>query len=569
MSLFSHLNESSVQEANEFRVGVLGPESCGKSSIVAKLHNITEYSSATLCDKKSNSSVHLNKVMCVPVRQGQPLGIKIVPSKTHPTMCCVHSILPGDMHIRSQQSAIESDGRIAVGDLLVAVAATSLVNKSPFEIISILKATDYDADNHLLITFLRPGQEGIDNKEAVISTADISSTSSDMDSSVSSCNSNSSNVCLPVPIDHPTVLLTSSYFCYTNNPSRPRPNVDLTSYHMLPHSTISPHCNRPGVVEIVDLPGHDPQLKILREWLPRLDAMVLVYSCDSTSSLLVLERSYLRLITKLYAKEVYELPIVVVCNKADDIPFVEDSDENLHGEDRINTKFAEQVRKRDSLISEGRTMAEAWGAPFFVTSCVSGSSVASSSFAGREPIQKKLHRRELGEAGVCLHGGFEYIFEAATQQSLLHNSVVGVRPVESSAPLSNISSFLNFLPFVSECLSTPLESNHLSSRRKVHKIHFSTERDEDYGGEDDSFSTAPLSDDDGSCDSDHSNGSCCSERYGRSTSTPTKSLVVMKKTGHTHDVWKLNYSGEHLNSLGRSAREVEKQLTGSQIVGRE
>ena len=650
-AVFSGLEDADIvkkrnKEANEFRVGVLGPKSCGKSSLVAKLHRLKGTLRRTTGDSSNNaggdssssnsdSHSHLNKVMCVPVRQGHPLGIKIVPAKGNlSTWCCVHSFLPGDM--TSQQSAIAADGRIVVGDLLVAIGSTSLLKKSPFEIVSILKAAEYDVDNHLLITFLRPGDDscrspGSATKATSVNNMSCSSSSnlnssfggsshysSDLDCSSSSSLSSSTQHTTPTPqdvyIDLPTVLITNSYFCYTKKPSKPSHSLDLTSYHLLTlspssaeaalrsHSTAaaaSRHRHRPSVVEIIDLPGNDPNQQILQEWLPRLDAMLLVYSASSTSSLLSLERTYLRTITKLSAKETFELPIVVVCNKSEDSPFLEETD--MSPADAAK-KLAQHIKRRDTLIMEGRAMAEAWHAPFFITSCVS-----EGDCGGRSSLAAPTKGINTQPLNSCMHDGFEYIFETAIQQSILHNPEVESQTTSGShtstirnnnlpIPISTMPSLFQFLPFVGQCLSVVPEDNgsvpYAAAGRKLQHIDFSAhrrsscshtreEKDMDASsitslGDDDAESHE-YSDSDSDSDSDSVDSSSCENYFGddRSDDTPPlphaarRELHVKKKTGHTHNVWKVNFTAENRESLIQSAKKGSNMLSGSQIVGRE
>jgi GTPase SAR1 family protein len=618
MSFLSHLEDSENvkrrnREANEYRVGVIGPASCGKSSIVAKLHRIKgsitaggrggDIASTTGSASASASSCesHLNKVMCVPVAQGQPLGIKIVPSKSHPTWCCVHSFLPADLS--SQQSAVQADGRILSGDLLVAIGDTTLMNKSPFDIVSILKAADHDVDNHLLITFLRAG---VDASSATVTTdlcksnddtqhdgeCTSSCHSSDLDSSTSTTQQMKE-----VYIDHPTVTITSSFFCYSKKPSKPPTRLDLTSYHLLsppsihhppveitvPGTSFHGHDHlRPSLIEVIDLPGNDPQFKILREWIPRLDAILLVYSATSTSSLLTLEKKYLRLIAKLSVKEPFEIPLVVVCNKSGDDPLLEGMDDASSDDP---SKLAEYRNKRDTLIMEGRAMAEAWNAPFFVTSCV-----------GDEKLTPKEHVDVRNHQNCCIYDGFEHMFEAAIGQFLAREKETnyqGDYDGEISctpAPTKNIQSILNFLPFLGECLTIAPEDisrHHTSSdtsARKLRQIEFSPTRVRNRlpglseGG--DSSSVVSVSDDDdgyssGSLTSvedcyDNDIAAASNKRRPWEEIREKEQLSVKKKTGYTHDVLKLNFTGQGSTSLIKDPDEGNvTRLIGSQIVGME
>jgi GTPase SAR1 family protein len=611
MSLLSRLEDTDIvkeqhTEANEFRVGVLGPKSCGKSSIISKLHRIKgtkTISSNRTCDSQPcDCDSQLNKVMCVPVAKGTPLGIKIVPSQKHPTLCSVHCFLPRDL--TCQQSAIECDGRIEPGDLLVAIGNTSLLKKSPFDIVSILKAAEYDEDNHILITFLRPGSSTSSTAAAKttargasgINTSSSSSGGghlSDLDSSLASMSSISSHLSTQTPqdvyIDHPAVLITTSYFCYSKKPVKPPRNVDLTSYHMLSlspssgetalrPSAISHHRHRSSIVEIVDLPGNDCHQKILREWLPRLDAIMLVYSATSTSSLLALERTFLRLITKLSVKESFELPLVVVCNKAEDNPFAEAS---ATDPSELAARLTAHARKRDTLIMEGRSMAEAWNAPFFVTSCMTDcdSDLLSNTIGGGKTIHNS-----------CMYDGFEYIFEAAIQQSILHDSPTTNDSYSSSTlqqlSTNNFNSFLHYLPFVGGCLTVhpedmATEPHKQLSGRKLQKIEFSSQinNNHDTNEEDATASVTSISDIDESeiCINNSSSDAISNrdnindrEKDSRMSSDTTgQQLLVKKKAGYTHDVWKLNFSGDDRQALIESAKKESNMLSGSHIVGRE
>ena len=68
---------------------------------------------------------------------------------------------------------------------------------------------------------------------------------------------------------------------------------------MLPHQA--------NLIEIVDTPGIDPKDVIVSEWLPHLDGLVLVYSADSVTSLLELERRYAKVITQTLNKEMHAI----------------------------------------------------------------------------------------------------------------------------------------------------------------------------------------------------------------------------------------------------------------------
>lgn len=624
MSFLSNLEDGGglktrMKEANEFRVGVMGPASSGKSSIVAKLHQLKFPALSAPVDSLGDfdKDANLNKVLCVPVCRGQPLGFKIASSKSNSTWCCVHSFRPGAFP--SLQSAVQADGRIMVGDLLVAIGDTTLMNKSPVEIVSILKAAQYDVDNHLLITFVRQGDgsqhtaSGSSSSRNVTDRNNIdiacrSSTDSYDSSTTSQDQSNN------VHLDHPTVMITSSYFCYSTRPSKPPPALDLTSYHLLPQSqrpTSDIATRRPSFVEIVDLPGNDPGHHIMREWLPRLDAIMLVYSAASTSSLLALENTYMRLITKLSVKEPFELPLVVVCNKAEDCPVAEQSG-NAACCDLDSTALAELARKKNTLVMEGRAMAEAWNAPFFVTSCVEGGGISSSSspLSGVTIVQE--NRR------VCKHDGFELMFEAALERCLSLDTDSKTDCLRSStAPSTAIntssSSLFQFLPFVGECLALiPDEGGeHMaswqqqkhastSSVRKLRKIEFSSpSRWAGSRGEADELAEVSSvvsgsehdgdDDDNSSCSSCSSGASFCgsddADYYGKDKEVRSEhrpsflqpasrgQLCVKKKAGHTHDIWKLNYacnsSNTALSSYSESKTVGSCALSGLDIVGME
>jgi len=610
MSILSHLEDADIikkrnREANEYRVGILGPPLSGKSSIVAKLHRIK----GSPCGKSlsdddggggSGCASHLNKVMCVPVCRGQSLGIKIVPSKSHPMWCCVHSYLPED--ISSQRSAVQADGRVKVGDLLIAIGDTSLMHKSPFDIVSILKAADHNIDNHLLITFLRAGVNGstegtdggsIDN-HSCHSLHDSSSNcnnyschSSDLDSSTSTTQPKDE-----VYIDHPKVMISSSYFCYTKKPSKPSSRQDVTSYHMMTqcshHKTTSVRPKgsndvnhpRPSLVEVIDLPGNDPQHKILREWIPRLDAMILVYSATSTSSLLSLENTYLRLIAKLSVREPFELPLVVVCNKADADPSIEAMNGNSSD---FATRVVELKAKRDTLVMEGRSLAEAWNAPFYVISC-------------REEPESMPNVSTPVQQNSCRYDGFEQIFESAIGQFLLRDGALHMHDnsgcaggLSTQLTDNNTPSILNFLPFLGQCLTLtddasggqPLGS---ASARKLQSIEFSparlqARRKDEYDHEVESVVSVTDCDSDSSSSVEDyyltSDGNTFMDsgfRPFRKTAIDRAQLNVKKKIGGTHDIWKVIFTGNGSTSLvcDDSNDELDSSaLSGDQIVGME
>ena len=271
---------------NEFRIGIVGQSGCGKSSIVVRLHQVREKllkevsQTQTECPAKN---CFQNKVLCVPVSKGENLGIKIEKSKRYTNWCCVGSFISNEL--ASCYSAIQRDGRVAVGDLIIAIGNVSLVHKTPFEVVGILKGADYGLNGYVLITFMRPEDQPIDSEHDTTNGFSYNDNLNavELDSSQSS-SSSSHHLSESVCIDRPTVFVTRSFFCYSRKPVKPPQHARLTSYHMI--SDIEPsiyteHRNLSSIVEIVDIPGSDSKFRILREWYPRLDSTVLVYSADN------------------------------------------------------------------------------------------------------------------------------------------------------------------------------------------------------------------------------------------------------------------------------------------------
>lgn len=570
---------NSDRDINQFRIGVLGPKSCGKSSIVARLHRLESEQYITFADarksvdtedcgddnKLKKDSNQLNRVMCVPVHRDECLGIKIVTHDKYASFCCVHSVLR--TYASSHGSAIEKDGRVLVGDLLVAIGQKSLLNKTPYEVVELLKGADYDIDNHLLITFLRPGhlihsataesdlsnKENCQNFKSNMDTSDSSRYSSrDSVDSTSHHASRCARSAEYVYADRPAVLLTTAYFCYSVTPTRPKKSLPLTSYHLLsspacgasPCSDLRP---RPSVVEVADLPGNDPQHRIIREWLPRLDAVVLVYSASSASSLVQLENTYVRLLTKVSAREAYELPIVVVCS-------VRDS--SLEG-----GSSARQRQKSEMLIMEGRAMADVWGAPFFVTGraetrCYSGAQVSVYSNTSN---------------------GVEYIFESAIQQSQLKPMLDLAHCVQANtSPAHNkgLISLFNCLPIIGSCMSYSQISDARPAGRKVQEIEFLNEQEVN----DDPISISSFEGDDDDVE-DYDDGRYCRDNVEGSLhhelhqeiAQGAQKMTLMKKCGHTHDIWKMGYSKQSHMSLLLSAEHSMRMSnsSGPMFVGSE
>ena len=550
-------------EANEFRIGVLGPKSCGKSSIVAKLHRIKsvtgECSKRSIAESSDHDS-HLNKVMCIPVHRGHSLGIKIVQDPKFSSFCSVHSFISSDM--TSDLASIASDGRVMAGDLLLAVGNISLMNKTPFEIISTLKSAKYDIDNHILITFLRPGKSN-EHDTPSSTSSNVATDSNDVDSSISSTTTSNCSASHDVYVDHPTVLLTTSFFCYSQIPCKPKKSLELTSYHMIPRSCRdghfdSQHRKLPSVVEIVDVPGNDPNQNVLREWIPRMDAFVLVYSADSSSSLLALQKIYIPLLTKLSSKDAYDLPLVIVCNKSENNPLVEDSDDHkVRGE-----KLQKHLSKRNTLVMEGYSMAAAWNAPFYLTSC------------GVEGVQKR--EGDTINLASCMYDDFQLIFEKAIEQCILRSNPLCCRRSDNDTVLtaSGIPSFFQHLPFISACLSaTPQDVTSIPRsslpNRKLHHVSFSNQQSKNRKVVEEADDTVDMS---STCDSHDSDISSCSDSDDMAFFDGKENVFsVSKRGGYTHDTWKLNVKKGSLivPAAGTQTGGVQNKNAGFEIVGSE
>ena len=67
--------------------------------------------------------------------------------------------------------------------------------------------------------------------------------------------------------------------------------------------------NKPCYIEIIDIPGFDTNGCFASEWISVLDGIIIVYSAESLSSLLLLERKYAQLIPQMVGKDMHQIPV--------------------------------------------------------------------------------------------------------------------------------------------------------------------------------------------------------------------------------------------------------------------
>ena len=202
----------------------------------------------------------------------------------------------------------------------------------------------------------------------------------------------------------------------------------------------------------------------------------------------------MRQMTKMSAKEAYELSIVVVCTKYD-----------ICRNRQAEPPQAQQ--KQDVLVAEGLAIANVWNAPFFVVSSSSG----------------QVYEYGL-KNGQCWQSCFYNIFEKSIQQTMVRSQTAALAGRDNSVILP---SFLQLLPFVSECMGELPDP--VINCRKLQPFDNIPVEDE---CEDKLFfdSEELVSD----CYSDYLNlGST-------SANNDNETLNVVKKTGDTHDIWKVN-----------------------------
>lgn len=309
-----------------YRIGVVGPSDAGKSMLLSGLSKTTVLE-CPLCsgrlspargvasapsaeDSVHDASHHATDVYSVVVKDKGPLGIKIAKHKKYMGFVCVKAFVrdtsTGDMLV------LERSGKVCPGDLLVAVNRQNLLNMPQQEITNILKN---DSEIRVL-TFLR-------------------------NASPSQCRG--VDVSAPATLGTDGVVVNVEQACSCST--------------WRTYTTID---DRPCCLEIVEISGQDSSLSLLRSHLSGLDGILLVYSLEMMSSLLMLEKRYARalpgmLSAQVNIKGIDDFPLVVVgttrCGEVSDYSPIDPA------AGRRNQENQQQL-----LLKEGNAFAEVWGA---------------------------------------------------------------------------------------------------------------------------------------------------------------------------------------------------------------
>eukprot|EP00602_Paraphysomonas_sp_CaronLab_P007822 CAMPEP_0185030330 /NCGR_PEP_ID=MMETSP1103-20130426/17241_1 /TAXON_ID=36769 /ORGANISM="Paraphysomonas bandaiensis, Strain Caron Lab Isolate" /LENGTH=403 /DNA_ID=CAMNT_0027565415 /DNA_START=54 /DNA_END=1266 /DNA_ORIENTATION=- len=318
-----------LESLDEYRIALIGPSNCGKTTIIStfrsllssNIHHDRISSTNTILDSVDNSH---SDAVCVVLKCGGPVGIRLKKHNQLKDFSCVESF------VRSPDGSkpeIEMDGRVQVDDIVVAINKTSLARLGPPEAAEVIRREMEISTEPVVVAFIRPRTD-----DSYKSISRENSRVPMSPSSVRSADEDSEHTSEAVCVDRPTVSVSTMIFS------------PVVSDYTASEETSA--C----LVELVEIPSSGPDVDIvMKEWVPRLDGMVLVYSADSIHSLVELEKVQARRIVQCAGAELYDLPIVVVCNKCDTT-----------------------ASCRSTLISEGQTLADAWGAPFFTVSCLDG-----------------------------------------------------------------------------------------------------------------------------------------------------------------------------------------------------
>lgn len=315
---------------DEYRIGVLGPSGTGKTSLITSLvrssahcedilENGEKYRTSQLASDPKDSSAN---ALSVVLRKDGPLGIKIGPHMLYRDYATIQS------YVRAPDGSkyeLEDDGRLQPGDLLVAINRKSLVKLAAREVREVLNNVAA-AGGPRVLTAIRPQRK----TRRLIKSRSVE---------------------LGVGIDEDLVSVVTEHSgasCVASHGAgmyidKPPVNICINTVEFEDR-----YCR----LEVVDIPGYDEDGCLAADWLRNLDGMLIVYSAESVSSLLSLEKRYAQLIPSTLGKEMHDIPIVVVCNKCD-----------------TNASCKAQ------LTLEGRSLADAWGVKYYETSALTGSNI--------------------------------------------------------------------------------------------------------------------------------------------------------------------------------------------------
>lgn len=353
------MTDAGSQPPHMYRIGVVGPPSTGKSLLLSGFRKVVDLA-CPICsleharaemgpsvdESLHDASRHSTDVFSVVVKEKGTLGIKIAKHKKYAGFVCVKAFVKDESS--GEKFELERSGKVCPGDLLVAVNRQSLMNVSAQDITRILKN---DSEIRVL-TFLR-----------IVGT-DLSGTS--LDASVSSALGSISGG-----------GEGDDSSCST---WRTAAKIDNLSY----------------CLEIVEIPGINSSLSLLRSHVSGLDGLVFVYSLEMMSSLLMLEKRYARafpgiLPAKSKARGIEDFPVVVVGTGRKSA--VEDSNPSLRSKDS----------QKQMLLAEGNAFAEVWGAAPVVEAhiCSSGETPDDAPAQLIEIFRKLIHRIDACDDPSC------------------------------------------------------------------------------------------------------------------------------------------------------------------------
>ncbi len=122
--------------------------------------NITLLSRSSSIELQSNDDKSA-EVMSVVLQKKDFIGINICKHKILKDFFCVQSFVNSP---DGRKSELETDGRVAVGDLLVAVNSINLVKLSHTQIKEIILNSQL-FDDHTILTFIRPNIAQLHSKD--------------------------------------------------------------------------------------------------------------------------------------------------------------------------------------------------------------------------------------------------------------------------------------------------------------------------------------------------------------------------------------------------------------------
>lgn len=399
---------------DEYRIGIVGPSGCGKSLLVSgftKLATVQCYhcTSNGLLDRSTrlksvpgvgNADASACEVISVVVREPGTLGVKLAKHKQYTGFVYVKAFVRnGDAPFE-----LERSGKVAVGDLLIAVNKQNLVHLAQDEIGEILRVSS-ENESIRVLTFLRPHGSSPQCDDAP-----------------------SIDVCIP-------------------GHAGSEDNNDAA----VPHSSnVAGDCcsrwrtagvsidGRSCCIEIVDIPGNDPDGALLKSHAQLFDGIIFVYSLDSTSSLLTLEKRFARPVPGLNIggrgrrNDISNLPLVVVGT-------AHASRHTVTSDDGLNWAMR-RSSQRQLLLSEGNTLCEAWGAPPVVFASLVDEAVSGGPPEYLLDIFRQVIRRvdDMDNPSLFVSPGSTSVLTCLIPICLQNGAILG--PADSPADASKNAS---------------------------------------------------------------------------------------------------------------------------------